>query len=327
MPPENDNQDPNAQMVDPAIGEDELQAFLKTLDEGFEYAPNIDLSTFQPKGSTDDPLDDDNPHPDETDDDDDDSETPPASEASSDDDDFTVNGNKIPRAEIQRLYEFDQFLRANPDKAQRVAETLAAPVGEANVSPAQPTPSETAFQAPEPPAELDLEDPTSKFLWDQTVEARKEAWEARQEVAKTTASITKGQQAIVDRQVQEDMAQALDQFKAQFPNLNDDDIALVRKDAGPLVQNYMATLPPVEALRRSMEVAGYANSDVRPKLLDPANATPTNAQKSAKRKSRLGSLSGTPRSAPKVDSRPKYTNDREMVQGFADALAEQGLGR
>lgn len=324
MPEENETTDPNAQMVEPAISDDEMTQFLATLEEGFEYAPNIDLSTFQPKGASDneDAPDDDTPNDDNGEEIDTPNETP------SDDDTVTVLGKQFPRADIERLYQFDQFLRENPDKAQRVAEALASD-GEPNVpTPAAPPSDQVAeFVPPVPPEDIDLDDPNTKFLWEQTVEARKDAWETRQQFAQTQQSIAQDRQAITNRQAQEDMAQALIQFKGQFPNLNEDDLTQIRNEAGPLVPAQLQKNAPVEALRRSMEIAAWANADIRSKLNDPAAPNPSSATKSTRRKQRLGSISGTPRSAPKVDSRPSFSSDREMVNELAQALADQGTGR
>jgi hypothetical protein len=321
------NTDPNAQMVDPAIGDDELEEFLKSLDEGFDYAPNINLGTLAPQGGTED--DDPNGEDDDEngDDDSEDDQTPAPS--TGDDDTVTVNGQSYQRADVERLLEFDKYLKANPNVAKRMAEAANAESAQPNVSPTPPAPpSPVEFKAPEPPEGLDLDDPQTKFMWDQMVESRRESWETRQLLGQTTAQIQQSQQASDKRQAQEDMSQALTAFKQQFPHLNDDDIATIRSDATPLVESMMKSHPPVEALRRSMEAAAWANSDMRPKLDDPAKPNPTAQQRSKTRKRRLGALAGSSgNSAPKVDSRPTYTSDRDMVNEFAQALAESNQGR
>jgi hypothetical protein len=123
------------------------------------------------------------------------------------------------------------------------------------------------------------------------------------------------------------MASALELFQKAHPNLNDDDIAAIRKEAVPFVEGMMKTLPPVQALARSMEVAGWANNDLRPKLMDSTVTTPSNKEKAHRRKQRLGELAGTPRSAPKTESgRVTFTSDKDMVNQLAQAFAEQGFG-
>ncbi len=75
-----------------------------------------------------------------------------------------------------------------------------------------------------------------------------------------------------------------------------------------------------------MEVAAFANTDLR-KRLDAETPPPTNQHRSATRKQKLSSISGTPRSAPKVDTKPSFQNDRDMVNAFATALNDQMTGR
>jgi hypothetical protein len=76
-----------------------------------------------------------------------------------------------------------------------------------------------------------------------------------------------------------------------------------------------------------MEIAGFANADIRQRMNSEEQPHKTTRQRSESRKKRLGSISGAPASAPKTEARPVYRNDRDMVQQFADALAENGLGR
>lgn len=323
MSPEIEPQDPNAQMIEPALGSDDMDQFIASLEEGFNYGPTINLGTLAPQGEDEPPVDD-QPDGDEP------ADEPSPAEPTADDteleDSVVVNGQQFARADIERLYNFDKYLRDNPAKAQRVAEALASD-GQAPVPTSEPTASEVTFQIPTAPDDLDLDDPTTRALWTQTVEARKEAWEIRQELAKTTGAIAANQQAIGQRQAQEDTAIALTNFKTQFPNLNEDDISVIRNECGPLIGAYLQQMPPVQALTRALEVAAFANADIRPKLLDPNSPNPSHKTTSTRRKARLGSISGTPRSAPKVDSKPTYKSDRDMVNEFAQELANNGLGQ
>lgn len=313
--------DPNDQMVDPPVTPEDMDAFLKSLEADFEFQPSLSINqlfTREPPATNQDGDEPEEPA-------DGDGETPaPEGEEGDEDDYVTVNGVQVPKADIQRLYEFDQYLRTNQDAAQRVAQALATPTGESTVPPATPPASEepATFTPPEPPEHLDLDDPQIKTLWDMHVATLQQSWQDREYVKQTTATIAADRQRDASARAAAHMEQALATFRGQFANLNDDDIAVIRREAGPLLPAMMQQLPPVEALRRSMEVAAWANSDVRPKLVDPELKTTTTHQRSQRRKQALGSIAGTPRSAPKTDSRPQYQNDREMVQQVADAIAE-----
>jgi hypothetical protein len=304
---------PNDQSVDPPVSADDMDQFIKSLEAG--YGENISLSTLAPQGTTTEPE----PEPDKPSTDD---EPEPEPEPEGDPNAILINGNRIPREDVERLYNFDQYLRANPDTAARVAEA---------VNPRQPTvpkasqaPSE--FTPPPPPDFLDLDDPQTKFLWEQHVATRQEMFNQSQEFKRREAAIQQYQQQQSERQARDDMATALSQFRSAFPGLNEDDMTSIRKDAVAIVPGMMAQLQPVQALYRSMEVAAWARADMRPKLSSETQEQ-TEQQKSATRKRKAGAVASSPTSAPKVEARPSYRSDRDMVSEFAQALSEQGLGR
>ena len=312
-----DGLDHNDQIVDPPLTGEDMDAFIASLESDFNYQNNINLSTLLPQGNNDEGGDDDDT------DENDDQESNEGEETPDTNDFFTINGKQFSREEIERLYNFDQYLRANPDAATRVAQAITRP------SPVSETPPQTPpqeFSAPEPPSELDLDDPQTKILWDQVVESRKAIWDQNQRFAQQQQTIAAGQQRLQASQAQSDMQTALNQFKEQFINLNEDDITTIRKEAGPILPSFLSQLPPVTALFRSMEVAAWANADIRKKLNDPEFKTETQATKSTTRKRKLGSISGSPASAPKTETRPQYRNDRDMVNQLAQAF-QDSLGR
>lgn len=312
----------NDQIIEPSANAEDMNAFIKSLEGS--YGDNINLSTFLPQGHADEPNGDDEETPGEGDE-----ETPGTDDTT--DQFVTINGHQVPIADVQRLYEFDQYLRSNPDVAQRMAEAAKpAPTGQPSVSQT-PTPTEPAneeFKPPEPPAELDLEDPRDKVIWDTHVATQKASWENRQALIQMQNQYNNDKQLAGQRKANEDMEVALDQFRTQFKNLNDDDIARIRQDAGPFVAGMIETHGQTpQALYKAMEVAGYSNAETRLRMAGEETRQPTTRQRSETRKRKLGSISGTPTSAPKDAARPVYRNDRDMVQQFADALAEQGMGR
>jgi hypothetical protein len=312
--------EPNDQMIEPELGNEDMEAWLDSLGESNVNLPALMRSPMmRSEGGADEPNPDDEP---------DDGDEPTPDEGTPEQvegvDYFTVNGNQFSRADIERLYSFDQYMRANPEAAQRVAEAIQpAPTGQPPVSPATPPTPGTVdeWQEPTPPETLDLEDPRDKIMWDMQLTAQRTAWEARQEVRKLNQSIVQDKQEQIQRQAAADMDTALSDFRAKFPGLNDDDVAAIRQEAVPFVDGMMKQLPPVDALFRSMEVAAYANTDLRKKL-EAETPTPTARQHSRSRKQRLGSIAGTPRSAPKVEARPAFTNDRDMVNAVAQELSD-----
>src|SRR5215472_11136091 len=103
-----DANDPNAQMVEPGVGEEDMDAFLKSLED---TDASVDLSRLMDNGE---PEPEPEPEPEEPE--------PEPAEAQDAQDFFTINGEQWPRSEIERLYQFDRYLRDNPTVAQRVAE-------------------------------------------------------------------------------------------------------------------------------------------------------------------------------------------------------------
>jgi hypothetical protein len=313
--------DPNAMFVEPSVSEDDMEAFLKSLEESNESVP---LAQYMDSGESEpteppEPPDEEPSEPLEEPD-------APGAEAQ---DYFTINGEQWPRSEIERLYQFDRYLRDNPDAAQRVAEATRP----RQTSPAVPeatkeaSPAEVEFIPPELPDFLDLDEPSQRFMWESHVATQRAIFDRDQRDNRVFQQLQADRERDVQRQANADMNSALSEFTQTFPNLNEDDITQIRQEAGPLVDGMLRTLPPVQALYRAMEVAAWANADMRLKLENPELKTPSNSQKSTTRKQRLSSISGAPKSAPKTESRPTFTSDRDMVQQFADALAENGLGR
>lgn len=343
MPPE-----PNDQMVtEPELGDAELQQWLTSVADGADIQlPGLDIGVppssrkpptelhtgDQPTSTGGAPDDDEEPDDDEAPDDD--QTGAPAGEPQAGVDFFEINGERFAREDIERLYNFDQYMRANPDVAQRVNATLTGqgPAGQAPLPPASETPTDQGhtelpvveeWKEPEPPEFLDLDDPVQKFQWDNHVATQKVLFDNEQRQRQFFAT----QAAEVSRQrseqAQRDMASALASFKQVHPNLNEDDIAKVRQLAIPFVEGMMKQLPPVEALSRSMEVAGMMDNDLRDKLIDQSVRTRSEQGKSRHRKNRLGEISGSGRSAPRTEqARPTFTSDRDFLNALASEFSE-----
>lgn len=342
----------NEQQLEADLGDAELQQWLTSVGDGAEInLPGLDIGlptgvrnidagiARTDKAVTDQSITGEGGE--EEDDDDDDEEvtdpaptgepTGTASTATTDGtpDFIEFNGKQIPKADIQRLYEFDQYLRANPDAAQRVQAAIPAPTTPAVGGPSDipPAPVQTSavkeFEEPTPPEWMDLDDPQTKWQWDNHVAGQKATFDQAQQQQQFLAQQQTERTAQTNRQAAADMGIALDKFKASHPNLNEDDIVAVRKAAGPFVSGMLAQLPPVDALVRSMEVGGMMDEDLRAKLTDSTVRTPSEKNKARHRKARLGELSGSGRSAPKTDTaRPTFTSDKDFINAIAQELSE-----
>lgn len=296
----------NEPSVDPGVSSEDLDAWLAELNPPAEAEAEGEASAAVEEEEADD---------------DQDQQDQPEHQ-----DHFVVAGNEIARADIERLYEFDRYLRDNPDAAARVAEAVAAraPV-ESSVPEAQtPTPA-PQYEDPTPPDYLDLDDPTSRFMWESHVSTQRAIFDNEQRVANWVAQQNQIQQNQIQRQAAADMEVALSDFRSRYPALDDGDIATVRNAATTFIPSMMEQLPPVAALTRSMEVAAWADADLRPRLGGDSPSVPSQKARSATRKQRLSSISGSPRSAPKTEDRVQYSTDKDMVNALANAIAEQGF--
>lgn len=336
MPPENEQA-----ITENEIGDAELQQWLTSVGDGADIElPALSLGgPFTPPVATaptgeeptgeegDDEIDE--PDPDEVVEPG--PEGTPTPEAGADDD-FEVNGQRISRADVIRLHNFDQYLRNNPDAAQRVNDAIAtpppAPGGQPPVSTTpEPSSAVTEYEAPEPPDFMDLDDPAQKFQWDTHIATQKVLFDQSQAQQRFFAQQAETQRVAQTRQAETDMASALTVFKTQHPNLNDDDIVNIRKAAGPFVPAMLAQLPAVEALTRSMEVGGMMDETLRAKLLDPEFRTRSAKEQTRHRKRISGQISGSPRSAPKGETaRPTFTSDKDFLNHLAEGFREQMQG-
>ena len=307
------------QVVFPAESQTDIDAFLSSLGADFEYAPSVTVPTDSETEPTDPPADDGD------DGEEDDEEVPPDDSSV---ESVTINGQSVPLAEVQRLVDFDNYLKSNPDAARRMAESIATPPVATVPTPTEPPPGPVAFVPPTPPEALDLDDPSVRVMWDELVATRKAAWEATQSTVAATQQFAATQQQLTARQAEIDMRDAQAQFRHDHPNMTDENINTIRQLAADMriVPGLLQSMPtPTDALHRAMEIAAWADADTRSLMLD-TSATPP-PTKSQRRKQRLSQISSAPGSAPVTDNPPRVRSDRDMINAFAQELTDSGFGR
>lgn len=323
-PPEIANQQNDEDFYQIVAGDDQrtpesMDSFIQSLEEKFEYP---ELSTLSGLNKTDEEiaaeiLGDEGL---EVDDEDEEiipptAETPPPADPENPSallpDHVLVNGNQVPLADVQRLWEFDKFLRENPEAAQRVQAAVQP------VVPAAETPP-PANQELTPPEWMDLEDPQQKFMWDQHVQTQ-------QTLATIAQRDAAARQAEITQRATTDMATALSQWTAAHPNINEDQIEKVRAHAAEMniIGSLMATSStPVQALVRAMDIAALDDPDLRTVYLTPEVKTPTRQQRSTTRKGKLNALGGSSGSVPRTTTPSRPQTDQEAREQFAAGLAE-----
>lgn len=325
------NADPNSdeyQMVTGDVPLESIELFIEKLNDDWEYPvdthlgdtpPVIDAETHTTEEEEDEDVDeevtDTTPDPNTTPD------------TSAEPETVKVNGHDVPLADVQRLYEFDQYLRNNPEASQRVAKAInpepdgepaptAGPSGEPAVSPQATTPTPL-----EPPEFLDFDDPAQKFLW--------ESFQLQQsQIHSLTTATEKQQKSLADRQAVIDTDVAVSAFRTAHPNFNDEQMGKLRQHAAQMgiLDSLLTTSPnPVAALSRTLDLAALDHEESRALYMAPPE-TPrekTATQKSQTRKDKLSALSGSSGSVPRQTATPKPQSDREMIAEFAKQLGDQ----
>lgn len=305
-------QDEHYQAIVPEASQESIDDFLKTLEADFDYPALSHLSSTPadvidptPAEEIDEETDDNEPVPPVVPDEITDPVQPQT---------VLVNGQQVPLADVQRLWEFDQFLRSNPDAAERVQQAVTPP--QSPVPPAAETPPANEVT---PPEFLDLEDPKDKFFWDQIL-ANKQQLDTFTRQAQQIA------EAESQRRYTEDAECAVANFRTQHPNFNDDQILSLRQHARDM--NIIGALAAttsnlIDAFSRNLELAAMDSPDLRTIYLTPEEPpVPTTRQRSDTRKSKLNSLGGSSGSVPRTTPVSRPMSDREATDQFAAGLAE-----
>lgn len=299
----------------PEASAETIEAFVASLQDDFEYPALTHLSSTSEDFEPEDEEIDDAEHDEE--------ETPANDSPASGDDDepsdpsalpdgfILIKGQPVAITDVERLYDFDQFLRSDPDASERVAQA---------VKPIVPTPTPApASQELTPPEWMDLEDPQQKFMWDSHV-ANQNTLAAVAQQAQQREQELSNQRAVADMDV------ALTRFRSAHPNFNDDQITALRLHARDMniIGAVMATAPnQVDGFVRTMDLAAMDSPDLRSIYLTPETpSTPTRQQKSATRKRQLNALGGSSGSAPRTSPAKRPMSDREAIEQMAAGLAE-----
>ena len=147
-----------------------------------------------------------------------------------------IGDREIPIQQGEALLQWQDWLTANPDKAQTIIKFLRneksvpAPPTMVDLSqqqPTQPTQQQPTQPVIQPPAGLDLETPRDKFFFDQL---NKLAESTTRLVAISDQQQQAIKQAEMAQRAREDTAYAINQFKSKH-QLSDDEVESVRQIA------------------------------------------------------------------------------------------------
>lgn len=199
--------------------------------------------------------------------------------------------------------------------------------------PQQPQPGYPQQQPPQqplqPPADVDLNDPTTAWLWGQLQATR-------QQLEATTQVLTRHESTLYEERsqaVQGNIETAVSNYQAKR-GLNDDDMAKVRQVAANLgvlptllsgtdpVTGAPTSRNPIDALDRAFEIAEYSDPVLRERRIadDVKQAREDDA-----RKAKLTSLGGATGSTPRQESTAPM-NESQRREAMIQAVAQMQSG-
>ena len=148
----------------------------------------------------------------------------------------------------------------------------------------------------------------------------KELQEVKGQVGEVTAQSHEANLRLARQVAQQQLDTALSQFKAQYPNITDEEITSIRPIAGQLLPAIQQNTPdPVAAMKRALFVAAVENPTVGAKIVSPNTSQ---QQTSADRKKKLSSLGGSSGSAGRSPRRSAPSTDKDAVSELASAIEE-----
>jgi hypothetical protein len=219
------------------------------------------------------------------------------------------NGQVSTLEELQRYYDFEQFLQTHPDVAQRVVQA-------AQGQTIQP-PVETPPAPPALPEDVDLEDPTTRFLYEQNIANQRslQAIAAQQQEAQQATAIQHANIAI--RQTQDRL------------HLSDADLGKLRVATAELniVPSFISRNPsnPISAMEQALEFTFWSQPEFRDAAIQArvdAELAATSADTRRQRNlNKVSNASGGSKPPP-ARKEPATEDERReaMIQEISEAM-------
>lgn len=248
-------------------------------------------------------------------------------------DDLTLS-----RDEARQWAQFGQYLRANPDAAARIAASMEADAEAAEAAQAQASTQatgapQTGSQTPilEPPADLDLDDPAIRLLWDQHVATQTALTALNERVQYNESFVTRQQQENTESQL--NTAQAV--FSEKH-HLSADEMARVRQVAGNLgvlpsllapfdpVTGAPRQVDPLKAIGEAFDMALWAIPEMRERELESRVEENKADNKRKQKLSSLGGSGGTGPRTPAAPSRDPAVRRSQMIAEVANMMQGEG---
>lgn len=202
-------------------------------------------------------------------------------------------GQQLPVDQVRALLELDRKMREEPEVAARVGAALRPPAEPAAL-----------------PEWIDPEDTQAVRLYQHSESVRAEANEAKAQLAQVSE---RDQRA----RVVDSFKTAVVQFRAKYPNLNDEQVAQIADATGRanIVEGLERTEGSLtQAFDRAMEMTMWGTPALRSLALASDGAT-VSPDKSKERKSKTAALSPSGGSAPRNSEKAARPKTREELMG------------
>lgn len=214
-----------------------------------------------------------------------------------------IDGREIPVGEVRSYIQLQEYLRTHPSKAEEVGRVLRGQ---------EPAEEDRPIT---PPEGLDLEDPSSKILWDSFVALsdRLKATEKRSAAIAEAQTVTRAQS---------DFATGLHNFRTAHPELTEDDITTLRGYplTIELVEYFGSRMKGEDAVFKALDLATLEHPTFRARQRGEATAAEKRATENKERKQKLSALSGSSGSVARTEPKPDLSTDQSMKKAAADAL-------
>lgn len=247
---------------------------------------------FEEDGEEEDAVGDTLPEPDEEPEVEEEPASPPPSAPS--DEWISIDGQQVPVAQARTMLELNRWLSNNPSKAEEFAKLVK---GE-EAKPADPVPEE-------PPEWLDRDDPQAMGFWQsfQVVSNR---------LAETEKATAKIQTDNTQARAVADATAGLATFRANHPELTEDDITVLRSYplAVDLTGMFAQRMPGPDAVVKALDLAYLEHPTFRARAQGEPTAKEKKATENRERKAKLGALSGSSGSAARSEPKPDLTSDQ-----------------
>lgn len=222
----------------------------------------------------------------------------------------------LSKAEARTLYDLSQELQRNPELTAAIASYYEARRNPASVTAPTPEP---------PPLPIDLQDPATKWFYDQQQQALTEIKTLRSELESRTGTIA---DVIQQRQIAENnsiISRVKDDFKSAR-NLSDAEVSALASAAAnlqilPGLLN--SGLDLYTATERALDTAYWSNPDFRQRAI---NTQAEQTRQDTTRKRKLAAVGGSSGSSPRSSPKPKTEEEARqmMISEVAQLMAGDG---